>query len=335
MKLGTIRNGTRDGKLVIVSRDLTRAVSAEAIAPTMQAALDDWKNAAPKLVHLYDELNANRVAGAFDFDESAAEAPLPRAYQWIDGSVYLSHYRRIKRSMGLTDEQAPPPEIPIMYQGTGDDFKPPHSDLALPDEAHEIDFELELAVITDDVPMGVSAQDARSHIKLLGLLNDVSLRGLIAGELGTGFGPITAKPSCVIAPVFITPDELGDKWTMKGINLPAQVELNGKPFGWPNAAGMRFGFDQLIARAATTRRLGAGTVIGSGTVSSDEPNVGYCCIAERRAVELVEHGAYKTEFMKFGDRFKLSMEDNGVPVFGTISQKVVKAGPAAAQSISA
>ncbi len=328
MKLATLRNGTRDGRLVVVSRDLKRALGAESIAPTMQAALDNWKEAEPKLAHLYDDLNAGRAAEAFDFDETVAEAPLPRAYQWIDGSVYTSHYHRIKRSMGMTEEQAPPPSIPLMYQGAGDDFQAPRSDLVLPDETHQIDFELELAVVTDDVPMGVSPNEAGTHIKLVALLNDVSLRGLLAAEVGTGFGPLTAKPSCSFAPVFVSPDELGDKWSFRGIDLPAQVELNGQLFGRPNASGMRFGFDQLIARAATTRRLGSGTIIGSGTVSSDDPHAGYCCIAERRAVELVEHGAYKTEFMKFGDRFKLWMEKDGGSVFGSIDQRVVKVGSA-------
>lgn len=327
MKLTSLPSTTRDGALAVVSRDLKRAVLATDIAPTLQSALDRWHEIEPALQALALQLERGEAAGAFAFEEARALAPLPRAYQWIDGSVYTSHYHRIKRSMGLTEEQAPLPTIPIMYQGTGDDFQPGHSDLVLPDEAHQIDFELELAIVTDDVPMGISVREAAGHIKLIALVNDVSLRGLLAGELATGFGPITAKPSCSLAPVMVTPDELGAQWTLKGIDLPAFVEVNGELFGKPNAAGMRFGFDQLIARAATTRRLGAGTVIGSGTVSSPADDVGYCCIAERRAVELVQQGRHITEFLKFGDRYRLWLDKDGQSVFGDIAQTVVKHNP--------
>jgi fumarylacetoacetate (FAA) hydrolase len=324
MKLATVANGTRDGTLVVVSRDLRTAVHAAKFAATMQQALDRWSSAEPELRSLYDALNAGMATSAFAFDQSKSMAPLPRAFQWIDGSVYVSHYHRIKRSMGLSEEQAPPPAIPLMYQGSGDDFRPPQSDIEIAEEDYGIDYELELAVITDDVPMHVTPAEAGKHVKLVALLNDVSLRSLINDELATGFGPITAKPSSSFAPVFVTPDELGDRWNMKGICLPACAAVNGKTQGSPLADGMLFGFDELIARASKTRRLGAGTVIGSGTVSSPEPDVGFCCIAERRAVEVSTSGWPQTPFLKFGDTVRLWMDHDGVSVFGAIEQRIVK-----------
>ncbi|GAA1859865.1 fumarylacetoacetate hydrolase family protein [Pseudonocardia ailaonensis] len=323
MKLASLKNGTRDGALVVVSRDLKRAVEVGSIAPTLQAALDDWATVRPQLERVSEELNAGDVPGAFAFDEPAVESALPRAYQWLDGSTYLSHYNRIKPEMLVTGLEPPADGIPILYQGTGDDFQPPHGDLVLPDESHHIDFELELAVVTDDVPLGTTPERALDHVVLVGIINDVSLRGLIAAELATGFGPITAKPSSCLSPVLVTPDELGSAWHADGIDLAAFVELNGELVAQPNARGMKYGFDVLISRAATTRRLGAGTVVGSGTVSNLSDEVGYACIAERRAVETATSGAPTTPFLKHGARFRMWMDLDGMSIFGTIDQRVV------------
>jgi fumarylacetoacetate (FAA) hydrolase len=323
VKLASLKNGTRDGALAVVSRDLKSAVEVGAIARTLQAALDDWVTVRPQLERVAEDLNAGVAPGAFAFDEQAVESPLPRAYQWLDGSTYLSHYNRIKPEMLVKGLDAPAAGIPILYQGTGDDFQPPHGDLVLPDESHQIDFELELAVITDDVPLGTTPADALEHVVLVGVVNDVSLRGLIAAELATGFGPITAKPSSCLAPVLVTPDELGSAWHADGIDLSAFVELNGELVAKPNARGMRYGFDVLIARSSTTRRLGAGTVIGSGTVSDEAEDVGFACIAERRAVEVANSGSASTPFLKDGDRFRMWMEQDGLSIFGSIDQRVV------------
>jgi fumarylacetoacetate (FAA) hydrolase len=325
VKLASLKNGTRDGTLVVVSTDLKTAVSTRSVAGTLQAALDDWSSTAGRLQELSDRLNAGELDGngAFAFDETVAESPLPRAYQWLDGSTYLSHYNRIKGAMNFTDAHEPGTGVPLMYQGAGDDFQPPHGNLSLPDEAHDIDFELELAVITDAVPLGVSSVAAAGHVVLVALINDVSLRGLITAEMATGFGPITAKPSSALAPVVVTPDELGSAWSLDGIDLTANVRRNGEFVARPNARGMAYGFHELIARAATTRALGPGTVVGSGTVSDDGGESGYACIAERRAVEIAEHGVASTPFLKHGDRIELWMDKDGSSVFGSIDQTVV------------
>lgn len=324
MKLATLKvPGKRDGALVVVSRDLTRAVLAAPIAATLQSALDQWDEVREEFARLSEALNGGEAADSFPFEEEAVESPLPRAYQWLDGSTYLSHYNRIKHSMNFTSGHEPSPGVPLMYQGSGDDFQPPRGALRLPDEAHQIDYELELVVVLDDVPLGVSAADAADHVVLVGLINDVSLRGLITAEMATGFGPIVAKPSSALAPVLVTPDELGDRWSMRGIDLPACVSVNGQLVADPNASGMAYGFDELIARASTTRALRAGTVIGSGTVSVADDDHGYACIAERRAVELVRDGAASTPFLKDGDRFRIWMSDDDVSVFGAIEQSVV------------
>jgi fumarylacetoacetate (FAA) hydrolase len=324
MKLASLNDGTRDGHLLVVSRDLKSAVSARSVARTLQAALDDWAQAREGLAELSSRLDSGAAEDHIVFDEGAVLSPLPRAYQWLDGSTYLSHYNRIKASMRFTADHEPPPGVPLMYQGSGDDFQPPHGDLRLPDEAHDIDFELELAVVTDDVPMGIPSTQAAPHIALVGLVNDVSLRGLISAEMATGFGPITSKPSSAFAPVLVTPDELGDAWTPQGIDLPAYVRCNGEVVGKPNASGMAYGFDELIAHAAKTRNLRAGTVIGSGTVSDEDNDSGFACIAERRAVESAGGESASTPFLRFGDRVEMWMDQDGSSVFGSIVQTVAR-----------
>ena len=335
MKLATLKTGTRDGALIVVSRDLTKAVKADGIAPTLQAALDDWAVAEPKLKALSDSLNAGTADGAFDFDPKLAEAPLPRAYQWADGSAYVNHVELVRRARGAVLPESFWTD-PLMYQGGSDSFLGPCDDIPTADEAWGIDFEGEVAVITDDVPMGVSAEDASKHIKLLMLVNDVSLRGLIPAELGKGFGFFHAKPSSAFSPVAVTPDELGDAWDGGKVSLPLLSHLNGDLFGKPNAGeDMTFPFPKLIAHAAKTRPLGAGCIVGSGTVSNKQDTdhgsaiadggVGYACIAEVRMIETINSGAPKTPFMRFGDRIRIEMKDaGGASIFGAIDQQVVK-----------
>ncbi|AKJ00423.1 fumarylacetoacetate (FAA) hydrolase [Archangium gephyra] len=327
MKLGTLKNGTRDGKLVVVSRDLRRAVHARPIVSTMQDAIENWAEVELPLRALYDALNAGTVPNAFDFDPVAAAAPLPRAYQWCDGSAFLNHGRLMEKAFGI----APVSDfetVPLMYQGASDDFLGPRDDVPLPSEAHGIDFEGEYAILVDDVPMGCAAGQAASHIKLLLQVNDVSLRAFTPVEMKKGFGFLHAKPSSSFAPVAVTPDELGSAWREGRVHLPLNVRWNGEWFGHPNGGEMNFSFPQLIAHAAATRRLRAGTVIGSGTVSNADPRVGSACIAERRALELLEQGKPLTGFMRFGDTVRMEVLDaSGRGVFGAIDQTVVPALP--------
>lgn len=325
MKLASLKHG-RDGRLLVVSKDMSRAVMVETMAPTMQDALDRWAALAPRLEKIAETLEAGSAPGAFDLHPAALAAPLPRAYQWADGSAYVTHVELVRKARG-----AEMPESywtdPLMYQGGGDTLLGARDDIVLASEQWGIDFEAEVAVITDDVPMGVSVADAGGHIQLLMLVNDVSLRALVPGELAKGFGFFQSKPSSAFSPVAVTPDELGPAWDGGKVNLPLRSFFNDSPFGWPNAGiDMTFDFPALIAHAAMTRSLGAGTIVGSGTVSNAGGAAGSSCIAERRMLETIESGAAQTPFMAFGDRVRIDMLDAaGGSIFGAIDQRVVKA----------
>ncbi len=336
MKLATLRDGSRDGRLVVVSRDLARAVAVPEIARTLQAALDDWNRSAPALAAIAGELDAGRLPDAIRFDAARAMAPLPRAYQWADGSAYVNHVELVRRARGATM----PPEFwtdPLMYQGASDHMLGPCEDIPLRDEAWGADFEAEVAVVTGDVPMGTAAAAALRHVRLLMLVNDVSLRNLIPAELAKGFGFFQSKPASAFSPVAVTPDELADAWREGKVRLPLVTHLNGALFGRPDAGvDMTFGFGELIAHAARTRNLVAGSIVGSGTVSNMEDGgpgrpaaqggVGYSCIAEQRTVETIVGGAPVTPFLRHGDRVRIEMRDAaGRSVFGAIDQRVARA----------
>lgn len=337
MKLASLSHG-RDGMLVVVSRDLTRAVTVRDIAPTLQAALDDWDRAAPQLRAVAEALESGGLPEAFALDPARLAAPLPRAYQWADGSAYVNHVELVRRARG-----AELPESfwtdPLMYQGGSDSFLGPRAPIPLENPEWGLDFEAELAVITDDVPMGVSPEGAAGHIRLLLLVNDVSLRNLIPGELAKGFGFFQSKPSTAFSPVAVTPDELGGAWREGKVHLPLRSYLNGAPFGRPEAGeDMTFSFPRLVAHAARTRPLGAGTLIGSGTVSNRQDTahgsairdggVGYSCIAELRMIETINTGGPETPFMGFGDRIRIEMVDgSGHSIFGAIDQTVTPYQP--------
>jgi fumarylacetoacetate (FAA) hydrolase len=333
MKFATLKNGTRDGELVLVSRDLARSVAVPEIARSLQAALDDWDRVAPALEAIFAELCAGRMSDAAPFDPKAAMAPLPRAYQWVDGSAYVNHVELVRKARGATM----PPEFwtdPLMYQGASDNMLGACDDIVLADEAWGIDFEAEVAVVTGDVPMGTQAADAGRYVRLLMLVNDVSLRNLIPAELGKGFGFLQSKPASGFSPVAATPDELAGAWHDGKLHLPLVSHLNGALFGHPNAGvDMTFDFATLIAHVAKTRELEAGSIVGSGTVSNKEDGgpgrpasaggVGYSCIAEQRTVETILTGKAATPFMRFGDRVRIEMKDaNGHSVFGAIDQRV-------------
>lgn len=324
MKLATLKGSTRDGKLLVVSRDLKKAVPADSIAPTLLAALENWVECAPRLQALSDHLNSNGKY-AFDLDVRKLAAPLPRGPQWLDGSAFHSHGDLMSKVFGL-DEIEGRLEIPLMYQGASDDFLGPCDDMALPREADGIDFEGEIAVVVDRVPMSTPAAEALGHVKLIMLANDASLRAFAPREMKTGFGFLQAKPSTSFSPVAVTPDELADSWRDGRVHLPVHVEWNGKTFGDPNAGQMGFGFHQLIEHGARTRTLSAGTIIGSGTISNYEfREVGSACIAERRGIEVVDRGKAATAYMKFGDRVRLEMLDAaGKSIFGAIDQRIVE-----------
>ena len=334
MKLASLKAG-RDGKLVVVSQDLTRMTSAAGIAATMQAAIDDWDAIFPRLRALYESLNSGAVEGEA-FNQADCASPLPRAYQWADGSAYVNHVELVRKARGA-EMPATFWTDPLMYQGGSDTFLGPRDNIVFPTtDGWGVDFEAEVAVITDDVPLGTSADDAGSHIKLIMLVNDVSLRGLIPAELGKGFGFFQSKPSSAFSPVCVTPEELGDAWHDSVLSWPLVSTYNGEKFGEPDAGtDMTFNFSQLIAHAAKTRPLGAGAVIGSGTVSNKldggagkpiaEGGVGYSCIAEIRMIETIENGAPKTNFMAFGDTISIEMFDGeGASIFGRIEQTVVE-----------
>lgn len=324
MKLATLDDGTRDGRLAIVSRDNTLLVDASSIAPTLQAALDRWDEVAPALTARYDALCRGEVEGASAVADATFRAPLPRAYHWVDGSAFLNHVRLVRRARGaempasfLTD--------PLVYQGGSDTFLAPTQDIAFPTTDWGIDFEAELAVVTGDVPAGTSAEAAAGHVRLVMLLNDVSLRNLIPNELQKGFGFYQSKPPTAFAPFAVTPDELGDAWQGGRAHLDVNVRWNGAWFGHPNAGPeMQFSFYELIAHVAKTRPLGAGTIVGSGTVSNEDRAKGSCCIAEQRMIEKIDTGAFITPFMAFGDTVEIWVERDGASLFGTIHQRVVQ-----------
>ena len=336
MKLASLDNGTRDGKFVLVSKDLTRFTDASFLAPTLQSALDDWARIAPHLEALGKSLELGAVPTG-RFHEHEAMAPLPRAYQWADGSAYVNHVELVRKARG-----AEMPESfwtdPLIYQGGSDSFLGPREPIRMADEAYGIDMEGEVAVVVDDVPMGASVEEARDAIRLVMLVNDVSLRGLIPAELAKGFGFFQSKPSSAFSPVAVTPDELGDAWDGSKVHLPLHVDLNGRPFGRANAGiDMTFDFPTLIAHAARTRPLGAGTIVGSGTVSNkldggpgkpvEEDGAGYSCIAELRMIETISEGAPQTPFLRFGDLVRIEMKDPyGHSIFGAIEQQVINYG---------
>lgn len=325
MKLATLKNGTRDGELVVVSEDLSRCISASSIAPTLQRALDDWKTTAPKLRNLYIELNAGRISNAQSFDSKQCEAPLPRAYQWADGSAYVNHVELVRKARGVEMPESFWTD-PLMYQGGSDDFMGACDDIVLADTSWGIDFEAEIAVITDDVPMGVSAADARGHIRLVMLVNDVSLRYMAKNELQKGFGFFNCKPASAFSPVAVTPDALGNAWDGAKLHLPLITHRGDVLFGKPNAGiDMVFDFGQLIAHAAKTRNLSAGTIIGSGTVSNKDRTVGSSCIVEKQTLEKLDTGEVRTPFLSFGERVRIEMLDaNGKSIFGAIEQTLVQ-----------
>jgi fumarylacetoacetate (FAA) hydrolase len=325
MKLASLKSG-RDGVLVVVDKALQNAVKVPEIASTMQEALDRWPQAEPALREVYDALCKGKTSDSFRFDAKQTHSPLPRAYQWVDGSAYLHHVELVRKARGaempkefLTD--------PLMYQGCSDSFLAPMDPVRLASEEWGIDFESEVAVITDDVPMGVSADKALQHIKLIMLVNDVSLRGLIPQELGKGFGFLVSKPASAFSPIAVTPEELGSSWKEGKLHLDLRTFLNGKLFGQPNAGrDMQFHFGELIAHAAKTRFLCAGTIVGSGTVSNrNHESVGSSCLQETRMIETIASGKAITSFMRFGDQVKIEMLDaSGASIFGAIDQKIEK-----------
>jgi fumarylacetoacetate (FAA) hydrolase len=330
MKLSTLHNGSRDGRLVVVAHDLRHAVDAAATAPTLIHALEHWDQVHPALQALSIALDAGAAPGAFAFDPTQAMAPLPRAPQWLDGSAFLNHGRLMDQAFN----KPPPPlvdTVPLMYQGASDDFLGAHDDVPLPTEDDGIDFEGEFGVVTGPVPMGVSPEAALGCVRLLVQINDWSLRALGPHEMKTGFGFLQAKPSTAFAPVAVTPDELGDAWRDGRVQMRLQVQWNGARFGEPHGGEMNFHFGQLIAHAARTRRLSAGSIVGSGTVSNAARSAGSACIAERRVVEKIDQGEIRTGFMKFGDRVRMQalVEDGRPGPFGVIDQRVVAATGAA------
>jgi len=325
MKLATLADGSRDGRLAVVSRDLSRAAFATGIAQTLQAALDDWARVAPRLDQLARSLESGS-AESFAFDPARALSPLPRAHHWVDGSAYVNHVELVRKARGATMPESFWTD-PLVYQGGSDDLLPPTADVPFANEDLGIDLEGEVAVITDDVPMGTDAKAARGHVLLLMLVNDWSLRNLIPAELAKGFGFFQSKPATAFSPVAVTPDELGTSWKDARVHLPLVVHLNGELFGRPNAGiDMTFDFGQLIAHVTKTRRLGAGAIVGSGTVSNRDRSLGSTCLAERRMLETIEQGRPVTPFLAFGDRVRIEMCDAaGHSIFGAIDQRVVKA----------
>jgi fumarylacetoacetate (FAA) hydrolase len=324
MKFASLKSATsKDGILCLVNKSLTKAVRADDIAPTLQSALEQWDKVIEPLEHRYQQLNADALSNDFAFEPQAYSSPLPRAYQWADGSAYVNHVELVRKARGAEMPQNFWTD-PLMYQGGSDDFLAPNDPIVVADEAYGIDFEAEIAVITADVPMGISDKDAGQCIRLLMLVNDVSLRNLIPNELAKGFGFFQSKPSSSFSPVAVTPDELENSWDGERLHLPLCSYLNDELFGQPNAGvDMTFSFPQLISHAAKTRHLSAGSIIGSGTVSNLDRSNGSSCIAERRMLEIIEDGKPNTSFMQFGDRIKIDMSDvNGKSIFGAIDQVV-------------
>lgn len=324
MKLASLKTGGRDGSLIVVSRDLERCVSAADIAPTLQAALDNWHQAAPRLNARYEELNLGSCDGIQSVDFQALAAPLPRAFEFVDGSAYLPHVERVRRARGA-EVPASFYSDPLMYQATSAGFLAPRDPVPVVSEDYGIDFESEIIVVTDDVPMAVTAEQAGAHIQLIGLINDVSLRNLIPAELAKGFGFLQSKPRSSLSPVLVTPDELEDHWQDSKLLLPLHSTLNGTFFGNPDAGvDMQFNFAQLLAHAAKTRPLTAGTIVGSGTIANEDTGKGASCLAEIRMLEIIADGKPSTPFMKFGDTIRIEMFDlQGDSIFGAIEQKIV------------
>lgn len=327
MKLATLKSDSRDGELIVVSKDNKTFVRAKDIAPSLREALENWGKNKPLLEMIYRSLCEGQLSDAEPIRTEELHSPLPRSFQWADGSAFLQHVKLVRKA-----RNAEPPatlyDVPLMYQGGSDTFLAPTEDIPQLDFAHGTDFEGEVAVITTDVPMGISPEKALEKIALIVIVNDVSLRGLIPAELAQGFGFLVSKPSSAFGPFAVTPDELGEAWKEGRVHLPFHVEYNGEFFGKANTGEMYFHFGQLIAHAAQTRNLSAGTIIGSGTVSNEDTSVGSSCLAEKRMLEKINEGEFKTPFMKVGDTVKMEVRDeSGRNIFGTIFQKVVKAKP--------
>ncbi|HED34674.1 MAG TPA: FAA hydrolase family protein [Gammaproteobacteria bacterium] len=328
MKLASLKNNSRDGALVVVSKNLLTACTVNDIAPSLIRALESWASVGEKLQQVYEDLNNQKVKNSFKLNMKKLCSPLPRSYQWLDGSAYLPHVRRVRKARNadmpesfLTD--------PLMYQGSSDSFSGPCDDIPLMDESWGADFESEVAIITDDIPIQTTAHQAASHIALLMLANDYSLRNLIPSELAKGFGFIHGKPSGSFSPVAVTPDELNEHWQHCKLHLPLKTWLNGELFGEPDAGtDMQFGFDQLIEHACKSRQLSAGTIIGSGTVSNADETLGASCLVEKRVIEIAQSGKAKTPYLKYGDRIKIEMLDaSEQSIFGAIEQRVVQWHP--------
>lgn len=323
MKLASLNNGARDGLLVLVNAELSKMVRADDIVPTLQQALDQWQSIAPRLNARYQAMQEQAWDQAETFHEDEVLSPLPRAYQFVDGSAYLAHVERVRKARGA---EMPPSFLhdPLMYQAVSDGFLSPRENVRVSDEAFGIDFESEVAVITDDVPMGVDAATAGEHIQLIMIMNDVSLRNLIPAELSKGFGFLQSKPRSAFSPVAVTPDELGDAWRDYTVHLPLLSTYNQALFGEPESGeDMQFNFAQLIAHAARTRPLAAGTIVGSGTVANQDKEKGASCLAEKRMLEIIEHGEAKTPFMAYGDRIQIEMKNmHGNSIFGMIDQTI-------------
>ena len=325
MKLATLKTGGRDGSLVVVNRRLSHYVAATDIAPTLQAALDSWQQTAPRLNARYEELNRGACTGMQALDFHSLAAPLPRAFEFVDGSAYLPHVERVRKARGA-EVPASFYEDPLMYQATSAGFLGPRDPVAVASEDFGIDFEAEVVVVTDDVPMGVGAAGAEAHIQLVGLINDVSLRNLIPAELAKGFGFLQSKPRSALSPVLVTPDELGESWQDSKLSLPLLSTLNGGFFGNPDAGvDMQFNFARLVAHAAKTRPLTAGTIVGSGTIANEDTGKGASCLAEIRMLEIIADGKPSTPFMQFGDTIRIEMLDSGGhSIFGAIEQTIVR-----------
>ena len=323
MKLASLKKGGRDGTLIVVNRDLTEFVIVTEVADTLHQAMDDWPNTAPRLNAVSEMLNLGEYEDAQALDYTALASPLPRAYEFVDGSAYLPHVERVRRARG-----AEVPESfyrdPLMYQGTSAGFLGPRDPVPVVSEEYGIDFEAEVVVVTDDVPMATSAEQAADHIQLVGLINDVSLRNLIPPELAKGFGFLHSKPRSALSPVLVTPDELGDAWRETVLHLPLRSWLNGERFGEPEAGvDMQFNFAQLVAHAARTRPLTAGSIVGSGTIANEDESLGASCLAERRMLEIIANGKPQTPFMSFGDSIRIEMLDSqGASIFGAIEQVI-------------
>jgi fumarylacetoacetate (FAA) hydrolase len=325
LKLASLKSGGRDGTLIVVNRALTKYAMAGEVAATMQQAIEGWSNSASRLNAIYETLNAGEHDSARELDCSALASPFPRAYEFVDGSAYLPHVERVRRARGA---EVPDSfyQDPLMYQATSAGFIGPRDPVLVDSEEYGIDFEAEIVVVTDDTPMAVSAEQAGGHIQLLGLINDVSLRNLIPGELAKGFGFLQSKPQSALSPVLATPDELGEAWHDSAVHLPLISTLNGEHFGAPEAgADMQFNFAQLVAHAALTRPLCAGTIVGSGTIANQDESLGASCLAELRMLEIIANGKPKTPFMVFGDTIRIEMLDaQGHSIFGAIEQVIVQ-----------